>query len=349
MSSRKDDYLEHIRSPLWAAVKHASTAASGGLCAFCGALAKQTHHVRYPKKFAADGPHNTVPVCARCHEVAHGGMTMKIVKIDEWRTFPSPTGASLEYALVDGAPYATADYWRNALSYPLESEFSIHLTYACTKQEARGKVARVKAESGELLYRWGVVERALRGTWSKFTNGKLRHIVLNDQGTRTDVWAPWMERYEELIDWGTGLQEQALVATARALPVAPQLSVGGHLAAALGLLNETVEHHSQTLTVHESEIEGLKQRITRDPSEHLTTVAFCAEIPRDPSELPIPSYRQNLAELLGAYCAKAGMSPGPKVITRLSGNSMLREINTWRRCDLQAALRAIDQRAHRVA
>lgn len=66
------DYISYLKSEKWRALRKAAYRRAIGKCEFCGSLAANIHHVRYPKNYSEDSVENLVAVCKRCHDLGHG-------------------------------------------------------------------------------------------------------------------------------------------------------------------------------------------------------------------------------------------------------------------------------------
>jgi hypothetical protein len=68
-------YSEYMGSAWWQTLRQRTLAHLSHSCEFCGGIATQVHHSRYPKDKRGWG-HESIKslyaVCSRCHDVAHG-------------------------------------------------------------------------------------------------------------------------------------------------------------------------------------------------------------------------------------------------------------------------------------
>lgn len=67
-------YDQYIRSDWWRRLRTHTLNYLSNKCEFCGAPAKNVHHIRYPrfKRLGSENIKSLCAVCTRCHDVAHG-------------------------------------------------------------------------------------------------------------------------------------------------------------------------------------------------------------------------------------------------------------------------------------
>ena len=65
-------YSEYLKHPVFRAVRAVAMRRTSGLCARCGAVATEVHHVQYPPWGTFDVPSHLEPVCHRCHCLIEG-------------------------------------------------------------------------------------------------------------------------------------------------------------------------------------------------------------------------------------------------------------------------------------
>lgn len=259
----------------------------------------------------------------------------QLVPINTWYTEISPLGAELKYAIVDGAPYATVDWWEKALAFPNQSQFRIACTRARRELEGRGKRVFVTADSGEELLRFTLIDEALRGLDRKYHKGELHQFEVRN-GVRLDVYRIWMDRFEEYRWWVAELAEKAMLAIRRGGDFR-EMSPDEMMTRLLSSHHEAIKEHGRILVAHESELSKLKV----DDDEFVSAAVGVIDCHQDPNSTPLPPSKRNFQELVGALLLKKDARCGPKIGVRLSGNGLLREVNTWRRLDIRDAVTEI--------
>lgn len=342
--SRADEYRAYLRSPQWREVRAASQQACGGLCEFCGAVATQTHHVRYPKKFGEDGTHNTLSVCDRCHKLSHGGREMLQITAGKRASEVSPLGADFDYVIVNGDPWAPADNWASALKFPAPAYLRHAIDHASVHVEKMGEPARGRAPSGTILYSAVVVLQALRAVdQNYYAHGYAR--AASDGRMPAEAMRQWIQNYDRLFLWVSRLASKALAAAATASQQQNATDPRMALAVVLQSLTGVQQEHGLLLERHTEEIGELRRLVAKDPHAYLTAKAGCRDFGLDESTAPLaPGNRHNWETLLGNELKAMGAIPGPRVPSRLSGCSVMADVNTWRRSDVNAAITAIQAR-----
>ena len=116
--TKRDEYLQYLKSTDWKEQRVVALERTSGFCQYCGGVASQVHHVKYPKQFGEEHPHSLIPVCERCHNISHGVQKMEPLSNVEILNEISPNGARLNYLLSGMRVYASAKSWARALQIP---------------------------------------------------------------------------------------------------------------------------------------------------------------------------------------------------------------------------------------
>lgn len=258
----------------------------------------------------------------------------------------SPLGTELSYWIVDYAPWATLDNWARALAFPEPEVLKVIVQHkAVAHLAAMGKVCEAEID-GAIVYRWAVIDEALRRCDREYHAGKF------DRRPTWIKWKEWMDAYDLLRFWGAELQEKALASIAKSVTVP---TGEDRLAVAMAnvidvLRDQGAELQNQGVRIDNVEVRlaNLPATVSRDPSEFLTARAGARENGLDESTMPWPGSSHNWEQLIGVACRKMGAVPGPKQRQRLSDGGQVREVNTWRRGDIQRAVTAIKAKAAEI-
>lgn len=337
--SRKNEYREYLKSSIWADHRNLALSRTEGFCQFCGEIATQVHHVIYPKRFGEEHPHSLIPVCDRCHQLSHGRLQMKSLTNAQSMTELTPNGGKLNYLLSNGRVYASAKSWVRALNIPesMNSWFTTGLSRtALLKKDLAGGDLEVLYQDTP-VYRWHAVAEQLRAfdrEWHK-TQFKSRPLLERREIER------FQESYEKLVSWGYDLQEKAISSR---LNFAPSnevpLSQEDLLVAIKQAIAPRLQDHDSKLSAHDVVIEEIKGAIPslRDPEEFITVKQAIFEQGLDPDMMPYhPKSKETLSGVTGQLLTSRRMPKGIPVAGRIEGNSIIKELNTYRRGDIYAA------------
>ena len=228
--------------------------------------------------------------------------------------------------------WASLGEWGQVLLMPASLRprlFSDASMRARVLKEKRGEPFELCDEKGDKWYRWAAVNDGLLAWYFRTdVRRQARDDRLNDD--EHDLFA----NVDGIRAWGDAVQEKALSGAMRiATDKAPALSNSAALAQVMGTVAGIVQdHEARLLTV--------EQKVHRDPVEFIDAMSFVLESGLAPNKC-IPGTRQTLQAWLGVKLSASGAPRGPRVGTRLDGCSQFTEVNTYRRCDLQAMLDSV--------
>jgi hypothetical protein len=137
------------------------------------------------------------------------------------------------------------------------------------------------------------------------------------------------------------LQEEAITGAYRAgTQIAPKAGPLELIAMAIQQLAPQVVQHEAKLIEHDAEIADIRRALPapHDPDEFVTVKQRIIEVHRDPSILPLPDCRWNLAQVVGQRLKESNAKRGPTVTARLDGSAVVTEVQTWRRADIDAVI-----------
>lgn len=342
--TRRDEYLLYLKSAEWVEQRAVALERTSGFCQYCGEVASQVHHVKYPKQFGEEHPHSLIPVCERCHNISHGVQEMESLTDVEKMTELSPTGTQLKYLLSGARVYASARSWARALQLPsglAATWFETGLArIAILKKDLAGGRLEMLYQ-GTTVYRWPAVAEQLRifdREWHK-TQFKSR-----PKGEQKEI-ERFYENYDRLVSWGYDLQERALssalnVTNDRKTPVTQETLIETVKQAVAPRLRA----HDEKLHEHDIVIEELKEAapMLRDKDEFITVRQAISEQALDPESMPRhPQSKETLPGLAGQMLKDKGVELGVSEITRLEGQSFMNEVRTYRRRDIYEVLAQI--------
>jgi hypothetical protein len=338
--NRKLAYKQYLKSADWQELRKVALARTQGFCQYCGELADQVHHVKYPKSFGEEHPHSLIPVCSRCHNISHGVQKMNelsnVVHLSDY----SPIGARLNYIVSDARVYASARSWMRALQVPdcMTKAFEAGLSIqAMFKKDMAGGSLEMQF-NGTPVYRWHAVGNYLRTfdrEWYK-TGYKTRPINEQNEINR------FHDNYEQLINWGYDLQERAIASVINSgLDRNSPVTQENLFEAMKQVVAPRLHQHDEKLQQHEVIITEIKQAMPtmQDPDEFITVKGAIAEKGQDYSVMPLyPNNKDNLSSLVGKQLKASGCELGKPVVSRLDGQPIAAEMNTYRRRDIYKAL-----------
>lgn len=348
--TRRDEYLQYLKSTDWKEQRVVALERTSGFCQYCGGVASQVHHVKYPKQFGEEHPHSLIPVCERCHNISHGVQKMEPLSNVEILNEISPNGARLNYLLSGMRVYASAKSWARALQIPdtLHGWFETGLArIAIIKKDLAGGSLEMSFQN-KTVYRWPAVAEQLRvfdREWHK--NQQFRGSSKLEQKELQQFY----ENYDRLVSWGYDLQERALssslnVTNDRKAPVTQEALIETVKQAVAPRLHA----HDEKLHEHDIVIEELKEAtpMFRDKDEFITVKQAVSEQALDSNLMPrYPHSRETLPGLAGQMLKEKGVEQGESEITRLDGQSISTEVRTYRRRDIYEVLAQIVQNKQR--
>lgn len=348
--TRRDEYLLYLKSADWGEQRAVALERTSGFCQYCGEVASQVHHVKYPKQFGEEHPHSLIPVCERCHNISHGVQEMKLLADVKIMTELSPNGTQLKYLLSEARVYASARSWARALQLPsgLATWFETGLARtAILKKDLAGGRLEMSYQN-ITVYRWPAVAEQLRvfdREWHK-TQYKSRPKQEQKEIER------FYENYDRLVSWGYDLQERALssalnVTNDRKTPVTQETLIETVKQAVAPRLHA----HDEKLHEHDIVIEELKEAapMLRDKDEFITVRQAISEQALDSESMPrYPQSKETLSELAGQMLKEKGVELGVKEITRLGGQSFTTEVGAYRRRDIYEVFAHIAQNKQRA-
>lgn len=341
--SRKDDYKKHLASNDWKEQRAEALDKTSGFCEYCGDIAIQVHHSKYPKKFGEEHPHNLIPVCRRCHELSHGIREMKKITEATKMSDLAPNGIQLKYILTDGRVYASAKSWTKALRVPsdLQAWFESGLSRTAM---LKGKSVHGHLEMeylGVPVYRWHAVAEQLRVFDRSWYNGTYNNRTKSEQ----EKIAKFHENYEKIVSWGYDLQERALNSIINPIVSSDTPVTQDTL---LDAIKEAVaprlRQHDDKIHEHDVIITEIKDSVPalRDQDEFITIKQAINEQGLDSSSMPYhPQSRETLSGLVGQQLKNSNARQGDPVVTRMDGHSQTIEVNTYRRGEIYKVLNEI--------
>lgn len=331
--SRRDEYKKYLQSSGWTENRDFALNRTSGFCQYCGAVATQVHHVKYPKQFGEEHPNSLIPVCERCHKISHGVQEMKQLTDATQMTDISPNGARLKYLLSGGRVYASAKSWARALQVP-----NSMLVWFETGL-ARVAILKKDLAGGQLemsylnvpVYRWHAVAEQLRAfdrEWNK------NQYTSRPSHERKEL-ERFYENYERLVSWGYDLQERALSSalnpiTASATPITQETLIETMKEVVAPRLRD----HDERLHKHDVVIAEIVEAVPalRDQEEFITVKQAISEKGFDATMMPLhPRNRENLSGLAGQFLKSRNAEQGESVVSRNDGRSLSTEVNTYRR------------------
>ncbi len=344
MSKRKE-YEKFLKSYEWKEQRAETFDRSSGFCEFCGDVAINAHHVKYPKKYDENNPHNLVSVCERCHDLSHGIRQMEKITDAKIMTDLAPNGVELRYLLTDGRVYASAKSWIKALKVPLFLHDWFESGLARTAM-LKGKDSNIKLEMeymGTAVYRWHAVAEQLRAFDRKWHEDQYKARPKSEQEQR----AKFHENYEKIVSWGYDLQERALNSLVNpVLENKTPLTQDDLLQAIKQAVAPRLRDHDEKIHEHDVIISEFKNvvPVLRDQEEFVTVKQAIAEQGLDYTSVPYyPNSKENLSGLVGQMLKAQGVAQGDSVIARIDGYSKATEVNTYPRGKIYKVLEEINK------
>lgn len=245
----------------------------------------------------------------------------------------------------NGIIWGTISQWCSVLKAPYF--MPEYLNQAAVTQAAvmRGGPYTAMVQ-GQQIFRWPPIAAAL-DTWH--TNW-MRKVTKNEHVTMEHNKRHASEQFArsmaQLKQWGYELQERELQAAMAAKMTPAQSSTG------LTELNQAIqaiqalavatrgalEKHDDVLEEHSERLGDIEERdpANRAPDAFVTVKQRCLE--RAISLGFVVEGRMNLPQACGQFLQKSGSEKGPTSKERLDGSSMIVEVATWRRSDIDKAI-----------
>lgn len=343
--SRREEYLEYLASSEWKDQRAFALGRTSGFCQFCGEIATQVHHVRYPKRFGEEHPHSLVPVCERCHNISHGVQVMKPLTDVTQMTELSPSGGRLKYLLSNGRVYASAKSWARALQVPESMgtwfETGLTRTAMLKKDFAGGNLEMSYRETA--VYRWHAVAELLRAFDREWHRTQYSSRSIQEQKDK----ARFHENYERLVSWGYDLQERAIAnALGNSAPPSSGVSQEELVDVMKQALAPRLRLHDEKLHEHDLVISELRDAVPtlRDGEEFISVKQGISEQGYEADSMPLyPKSKENLSSLIGNLLKTRGFETGPSVMSRIDGQALSVVMNTYRRRDIYLVLKDVSQ------
>lgn len=337
---RKDEYKQYLQSSDWNQQRNFALDRTSGFCQYCGEVATQVHHVKYPKRFGEEHPHSLIPVCDRCHNISHGVQEMKQLTDVTRMTDISPSGEKLKYLLSGARVYASAKSWARALRVP-ECRMKWFETGL-----ARIAILKKDLAGGELemsylntpVYRWHAVAEQLRTFDREWNRTQYKSRPRQEQMELEKFY----ENYDRLVSWGYDLQERALSSAlnptaSAATPITQETLIETMKEVVAPRLRE----HDNKFQEHDVVIAEITEAVPtlRDPEEFITVKQAINEKGFDSTIEPLhPHSNENFSSLAGRLLTERNTERGGQVISRLDGQSFSKGMNTYRRRNIYAVL-----------
>jgi hypothetical protein len=243
--------------------------------------------------------------------------------------------------------WATIEQWCKVLQAPYFLEEKLRKAADAQAALLKGGPFTVKFD-GVTAYRWPPIAAALdlwhRNWMVQVSKGE--HATL--QTTLRAESEAFARNVARLKAWGYELQERELQAAKSAnTPVRPSASGVLDVAQAMEAIRLLAQATETVLVKHESELADHEGRLLemkrempafRDPNEFVTVKQRCLE-----RALPfgkIVAGRMNLTQACGQYMQKQACQKGASIQERLDGSSMITEVATWRRSDIDKAIQS---------
>lgn len=349
---RRDQYRQYLKSEKWMVNRSYALERTSGFCQYCGSIATEVHHTKYPKQLGKEHPDSLIPVCKRCHNISHGIQEMKQLHDVTIMKELSPDGTKLNYLLSGPRVYASTESWARGLCIPktMFGWFKARLvTTAVLNNDTVGDDLQMSYKN-TAVYRWPAVAHQLREFDKQFYRNGFSHLPNDEQHEAKR----FHEKYEIILNWGYALQERALAAQINRHNERGALVTQGTLNAPV-TKNELVEainltlapilvRHDIKLLEHDDVIKKIKNEVPvfRDSEEYISVKQAVVEKGFDGDSVPLhPKSKENLTGLAGRRLVNKNAEQGPQTTTRIDGQSISIKINTYRRRDIYKILEEI--------
>lgn len=341
--SRRDEYKEYLNSSTWKEQRELALIRTDGFCQYCGEVAINVHHVKYPKQFGSEHPHSLIPVCERCHNISHGVQEMsKLVNVTQMAEL-APSGTKLNYLLSGARVYASAKSWARALQIPAPLatwfEQGLPRTAILKKDSAGGALEATYLDTP--VYRWHAVAELLRAfdrEWHKNQYGSRPKQEQREIGL-------FYNNYDRLVSWGYDLQERALSSALNpTVDAKTPITQDDLIEVVKQAVAPRLQSQDSKLHEHDVVIAEIKEAVPalRDPEEFISVKQAILELGYDPTQTPLlPQSKENLSGLAGQMLKTRSVEQGASVMSRIDGQSIIAEMKTYRRRDIYDMLHEI--------
>lgn len=342
---RRDEYKQYLKSTDWIEQRDFALDRTSGFCQFCGEVATQVHHVKYPKKFGEEHPHSLIPVCDRCHNISHGVQDMKQLTDVMKMADISPTGTQLKYLLSGARVYASAQSWAKALrvSECRKVWFITGLSRVSTLKKDLAGGSLEMSYLNTPVYRWHAVAEQLRAFDREWHQTQFKSRPRQEQKELEQFY----ESYERLVSWGYDLQERALssVLNPTAASTSP-ITQDTLIETMREVVAPRLREHDNKFHEHDVVIAEIVDAVPtlRPQDEFITVKQAINEKGYDSTAMPLhPQSHETLSGLTGRILKDKKVVQGASVISRNDGQSLSTEVNTYKRRDIYAALDEINR------
>lgn len=339
-------YRDHLQSPQWREIRREAAERSEGLCELCRLVASETHHVKYPRGYANDSAGNVLHVCSRCHRRLHG---MKKLTTDialrpfEARTFKDRPFAG---ANVDewGFVWASWPSWVVALQIPADVAQRL-LPMIISRANAREREGNDESllcadpKTSESWFKWAAVDDGL-DEWRLSMRSRRDKYGGSVPPTESERFLA--ANYEQVRRWGQRLQQDEMVRRIRAPQagnVVP-MTDSDRMALVLREIGILTAGNVEKIGVIDGRLTLVEQKVQRDPEEFIDAKSFVTEC-GIASDRMVGDSRLTVQQWLGMRMSEMGAQRGKTVRTRLEGSARIVEVGTYKRADLEAALKAM--------
>lgn len=318
-------------------------------CEYCKEKAEHVHHVRYPKHGQPHTIDMLVAVCSRCHDISHGAKEMNALTNAKNTSLNGPFDNSVTVYHANGLIWGSIEQWCKVLQAPYFMPEYMRVT--AENQAALLKGGTYSASCGGIkVYRWPAIAAALdlwhRDWMIKVSKGELGKMETNKRAESTQ----FARNVARLKAWGYELQERELQNAMNSRMTSEQSTSGladvndvnqaMQAIQILALATQTVlAKHDADIEKHEDRLDDLKRETPtfRDPDGFVTVKQRCQE--RSAPFGIVVEGRMNLPQACGHFLQKNGYQKGSSQKERLDGSSLMTDVATWRRIDIDHAIK----------
>lgn len=313
-----------------------------GFCEFCGDIATQVHHVKYPKRFGEEHPDSLVPVCDKCHKISHGVIKVNALSNVTQLSELSPNGVNFKYLLSGGRIFASAKAWSRVIQIPecLRAWFESGLErQAILRRDFNGSLL-VGDYLDVKVYRWHAVGNQLRVFDREWHKNQYQNRPVDEQR----AIKKFHESYEMLLNWGYDLQERALASLVN--PEVPNSSGAISPEMLLSAIKDAVAprlfEHDEKINQHDIIISEIQKAVPtlRNSNDFITVKQALSELGLDYTIMPLaPDIKDNLSGLVGKKLKEAGVKQGKSVVSRIDGTGFTSQMNTYQRHEIYSVIK----------
>lgn len=338
-------YSDFLDSDEWRELRQAALTRANGLCDYCGESAAHVHHVRYPK---VGQPHTLdmlVAVCVRCHDLSHGARDMEPLKNAQRTEVTGPFDNTIAVYHSDGLIWASIAQWCKVLQAPyfMPDYFEKFAEVRAASMKGGPFVA---ACTGVRVFRWPPIAATL----DKWHRNWMEAVVRGDLPKETNKRRE-SERFAknilQLKEWGYSLQEREIQHLMQSRMTPEQAATGtvevDQAMQAIQSLAQathvTFTKQGESIEQHEGRINELEKTspVYRDPEAFVTVKQRLLELGLPFGILIVG--RRNLANVCGDALERSSATRGSKQRERADGNGLTFEVGTWRRVDIDKAIK----------